>query len=151
MPDLCDDTVAPHRERRIGSMSIGPELLLPVLVLPLLYLNDDVGNRRTVSIEDDDVRTLGTITPEGDGVLDRDARPGVAKLIDQACEPELTGPLLRLELNFLVTHQAGYVGHLRAPTLPVNDSTIECLHLLFREQRELAEVFGSFGHDIHLS
>ena len=131
VPDFGQDAVTPHGKGCPGRVGIGPQLFLAVLILSLLNLDDDVGDGRAVGVEHHDVSPLGTVAPKGDRVFDGNARPGVAKLVDQASEPKLAGTFLGLELHFLVADEACHIRHLLAPRITQNYSGIKRSNLFF--------------------
>ena len=87
MPDFGQNAVAPHSERCACGMGVRAELLFPVAQLALLHLDDDVRHSGPVGIEHDDIGSLGTVAAKGDRVFNRDARSGIAVLVDQARQP----------------------------------------------------------------
>jgi hypothetical protein len=52
----------------------------------LLHLDGDVAHGGAVSIEYHNVGALRAFTPEGDGILDLNARRGIAERVDEASE-----------------------------------------------------------------
>src|SRR5215210_6159594 len=81
--------IAPQGERRTGCVGVAFELIFALLRIRLLHLDDAVGDRRTIRIPDHDVRTLRSITPEGNRDFDGETALGILVVTDEMFEPEL--------------------------------------------------------------
>ncbi len=69
VPDDDLRTVAPDGQRGTGRVGVALELFLAAFCGRLLHLDDDVGNRRTVSVENHDVRPLRAVAPKSDRIF----------------------------------------------------------------------------------
>lgn len=85
-------------------MGVAFELFLAALGGGLLHLNDDIGDRGAVGIEDDDVGTLRGIPPERDRILNLETGGWVFVFGEEKVKPKLAGDLLRLGHDFLAAH-----------------------------------------------
>lgn len=85
-------------------------MLLAVLELALFYLDDEVGNGRTVSIHHNNIGTLGAIPSKCDRIFHREASLGVAVVVQQPVEPELADDFLGLGDDVFVAHLATQAG-----------------------------------------
>jgi hypothetical protein len=91
MPDDRLDAVAPKGERRSRGMGVGSTLFLAVLCFPLFDFEDEVGNRRTIGVENDDIGPLRTVPAECNRIFDRKAAQGITILPRQAHNPKVAG------------------------------------------------------------
>lgn len=89
MPDDCLDTVAPKGEWRSRGMGVGSKLFLAVLRLLLFYLDDDVGDCRTISVKHDNIGPLRTVPAECNRIFDVKAAQWITIMPCQPHDPKL--------------------------------------------------------------
>jgi hypothetical protein len=70
-------------------MGVGSKLFLAVLRLLLLYLDDDVGDCRTIGVEHDNIRPLRAVPTESNRIFNRKAAQRIAIMPRQSHDPKL--------------------------------------------------------------